>query len=93
MQRNSVSFYWLSGLHSNISLLVGWSLFTKIVYPLLYVKPGTVEQIALSLPLYALNVLAFGTLVYVATRPLLYLVDEMATGFGELMEQFFCRRR
>lgn len=75
MKNESFLYYLMATAHFYASVLLGSKFFDVAIYPEFYIAPGTMEAFRNTLPIYVLNALAFGTLVYVATRPI-YLVFE-----------------
>ena len=82
----------LSPIHFYASCYFGWSLFQNIVYPFAHFSQETTDLVKL-VPMYFLNVLAFTCLVYVATRPIVLLVDHILNCIDEMLADFTKSRR
>ena len=67
----------LSFFHFYVSVIAGWCIFNKSAYPLAFLAKVSNPDLAGQLPIYALNVLAFSCLVYVATRPIVIVLRDM----------------
>lgn len=91
MKNDSVFYSLMSTAHFYVSLILGLRLFDVLIYPYFYVETGHAGALAATLPIYALNAMAFGTLVYVATRPfallLEHLLDELFSAFNRGIER------
>lgn len=61
-------------LHFYASMTAGWAMFHNVVYPLAYFAKHIGPDPSAQLPIYFLNVLAFGCLVYTATWPIAKLI-------------------
>ena len=81
------SVFWpiLQTIHNIASTLAGWWVFHYQVYPLTCFAKGV--TLMTQLPIYVLNVLAFGCTAYVLTRPMLLLLVEFMGAF----ERAVCR--
>ena len=58
----------LQTTHFYTSMIGGWWWFHHGIYPLAYFAKSAGADLAVQLPVYAVNVMAMGCLVYVATR-------------------------
>jgi hypothetical protein len=67
-------------VHFYAAMIVGWWLFHIGIYPFAYFAKGAGADLAAQLPIYAINVMAFGCLVYVATRPAVLLATAVFRG-------------
>lgn len=93
-KENGISPVALDGifyLHFQLSLIAGWWLFHRAIYPLAYFAKGSGGDLAAQLPIYAINVLAFGCLTYTASRPLVLfgaaIVSEVSKAFAKLSQK------
>lgn len=64
----------IQSLHLYGSFLYGWIFFQEGVYPLTRIAPSAVQDVVQQVPLYILHILAFGSLVYLATAPFIHIV-------------------
>ena len=77
MKTDSI-LYWIFGtLHGYASLIIGAILFHKFVYPHCYLDPSSMKGLTEAIPIYALNFLAFGSMVYLATHPVFLLLNHL----------------
>ena len=70
----------LISAHFHMSLLIGWWVFHNWVYSLTYFAKVTGVEVPGQIPAYTLNVMAFGCLVYITTRPLALLAGAILQG-------------
>ncbi len=68
-------------IHFYAAMIAGWWVFHYGIYPLAYFAKGAGSDLAAQLPIYAVNVMAFGCLIYVATRPVILLVVALSHEF------------
>ncbi len=66
--------------HFYAAMIVGWWIFHNGIYRLAYFAKGTGADLSAQLPIYAVNVMAFGCLVYVTTRPMIMLATAVLRG-------------
>ena len=68
-------------IHFYASMIAGWWVFHNGIYPLAYFAKGAGTDLSAQLPIYAVNVMAFGCLIYVATRPVILLAVALIKEF------------
>ena len=86
LKRQSFSYDLLSSLHFNASVVLGWILFHKYIFPFFYLSKEFQKDLAFHLPIYAINVLAFGALVCMTTKPIFLLINHLGERFCEVLD-------
>ena len=74
------------------SMMGGWWMFHHGVYPLAYFAKSGEASLVAQLPIYAINVMAFGCMAYVITRPFALFLVELLRAI-ELAINRFCASR
>lgn len=79
----NVFIWFIQAMHFNASMIAGWWYFHNEIYPLAYfAKAGA--DIATQLPVYAMNVMAFGAMVHMITVPVRRLITETIAAIVKL---------
>jgi hypothetical protein len=81
-----------SALHSLITMAhfyasqgLGWMLYQSLIYP--HVQIASIEQASM-IPVYILNVMAYGCLVYVATKPFVIVGIELGRRVRQVIGRY-----
>ena len=89
MKNDSVLSSLTSTVHFYASLIIGWNIFEQSIYPNFYVSAGHGMSLSAALPFYAVNVLAFGSMVYVGTRPFIVLAEHCVDRLFRNLDRVF----
>lgn len=74
-------------IHFYASVILGGIMFHRVIYPFAYFAKEVGTDLAAQLPIYFINVMAFGCLVYVATRPMALLSAAIVRAFERAIEK------
>lgn len=67
----------IAGCNFYLAMFLGFRLYQSLVFPMCPIVISHESSLTAALPIYALNVLAYGCLVYVMTRPFAILLGRV----------------
>lgn len=80
----------ISTFHFYASMILGIKFYEVFVLPSCPISftevAATTEALRMALPLYALNAMAFGSLIYLSTRPLVLLAEHLMQKVFQMFE-------
>lgn len=90
-QSDSIFFEIVYLIHFYFSLIVGWGIFHTTVFPMAYFAKEYSSNLQAQLPVYVVNVLAFGCLVYLVTKPYAQLYAFVMQRISKAISQHFSK--